>query len=177
MKRILAEKRAFIALGANLGAPVAQIEQAFAELARLPDSRLTARSDLYLSKAQGYEAQPDFVNAVAQVFTRMAPRALLEALLAIEARHGRSREFKNAPRTLDLDLLLYDGLVLHEPGLTLPHPRMSERAFVLQPLHEIAPEQAIPGKGSVADCLAALLNGAQAATMPRRLRRDDQDAA
>ena len=89
----------------------------------------------------------------------LTPRALLEALLDIEARHGRRRDFKNAPRTLDLDLLLYDDLVLHEPGLTLPHPRMCERAFVLQPMHEIAPEQAIPGKGSVADCLAVLLAG------------------
>jgi 2-amino-4-hydroxy-6-hydroxymethyldihydropteridine diphosphokinase len=147
---------AFIALGANLGDPAAQVERAIAELARLPESRLTARSALYLSKAEGYAAQPDFVNAVVAVSTRLAPRTLLEALLEIEARHGRRREFKNAPRTLDLDLLLYDGLVLHEPGLTLPHPRMCERSFVLQPLCEIAPEQPIPGKGSVADCLADL---------------------
>jgi len=148
--------RAFIALGANLGDPAAQIERAFDELARLADSRLILRSGLYLSKAQGYEAQPDFVNAAALLSTRLAPRALLEALLEIEARHGRRREFKNAPRTLDLDLLLYDGLVLHEPGLTLPHPRMCERVFVLQPMSEIAPEQTIPGKGKVADCLAYL---------------------
>jgi 2-amino-4-hydroxy-6-hydroxymethyldihydropteridine diphosphokinase len=87
---------AFIALGANLGDPAAQVERAMAELAHLPETRLTARSALYLSKAEGYTAQPDFVNAVALVSTRLAPRALLEALLEIEARHGRRREFKNA---------------------------------------------------------------------------------
>ena len=147
---------AFIALGANLGDPAAQVEQAIAELDRLPDTRLLARSALYLSQAEGYLAQPDFVNAVVAVSTRLAPRTLLQALLEIEARHGRRREFKNAPRTLDLDLLLFDGLVLHEPGLTLPHPRLCERRFVLQPLHEIAPDQPIPGRGSVAECLALL---------------------
>jgi len=158
--------QAFIALGANLGDPTAQIERAFDELARLADSRLIARSGLYLSKAQGYEAQPDFVNAVALLATRLGARTLLEALLDIEARHGRSRAFKNAPRTLDLDLLLYDGLVLHEPGLTLPHPRMCERAFVLQPMSEIAPDQLIPGKGIVADCLANL-SGTALQLLPR----------
>jgi len=101
---------------------------------------------------------------------------LLEALLEIEARHGRSRAFKNAPRTLDLDLLLYDGLVLHECGLTLPHPRMCERAFVLQPLGEIAASQIIPGKGSVADCLATCLVNSAAAPL-QRLLRPAQNAA
>lgn len=173
MKPALAEARAFIALGANLGDPAAQLERAFDELARLPETRLLARSALYLSKAQGYTAQPDFINAVAEVATRLTPRALLAALLEIETRHGRHRAFKNAPRTLDLDLLLYDGLVLHEPGLTLPHPRMCERAFVLLPLCEIAPEQRIPGKGGALACLAALPDGAA----PRRLPLDDQDAA
>lgn len=167
--------RAFIALGANLGDPVAQVERAFDELARLPDSHLLARSSLYLSKAEGYAAQPDFINAVALLSTRLPPRGLLAALLEIEARHGRRRDFKNAPRTLDLDLLLYDGLVLHETGLTLPHPRMSERAFVLWPLFEIAPDQLIPGKGGVADCLAAL--PPDGATAPPRLPRADLDAA
>ena len=172
--------RAFIALGANLGNPAAQVEQAMDELARLPNTRLTARSALYLSAAEGYAAQPDFVNAVALITTRLAPRALLEALLEIEARHGRRRDFKNAPRTLDLDLLLYDGLVLHEPGLSLPHPRMYERAFVLQPMHDIAPGQLIPGKGSVADCLALIVANSVAnstGAMPRRLPRDDLNAA
>ena len=168
--------QAFIALGANLGEPAAQIERAVDELARLPETRLKARSALYLSQAVGYAAQPDFVNAVAWVSTRLAPRPLLEALLEIEARHGRRRDFKNAPRTLDLDLLLYDGLVLHEPGLTLPHPRMCERVFVLQPLSEIAPEQPIPGKGKVADCLAQLLADTAGAAL-QRLPRIDRNAA
>ena len=152
----MADTAAYVALGANLGDPVAQIETAFGELARLPDSRLTLRSALYLSKPVGYTDQPDFINAVAGLQTRLPPRELMHALLEIEARHGRDRTFKNAPRTLDLDLLLYDGLVMHAPGLTLPHPRMTERAFVLLPLAEIAPEMVIPGHGSVEDCLATL---------------------
>lgn len=152
----MAEIAAYIALGANLGDPAGQVEAACGELARLPDTRLTARSALYLSKPAGYIDQPDFINAVAQVLTRLSPRALMAALLDIEARHGRDRAFKNAPRTLDLDLLLYDGLVMHEPGLTLPHPRMAERPFVIAPLAEIAPDVLVPGCGRAADCLAAL---------------------
>ncbi len=162
------ETAVFIALGANLGDPAAQVERAIEELAQLPETRLSARSDLYISVAVGYAEQPDFVNAVAALSTRLPPRALLQALLDIETRHGRRREFKNAPRTLDLDLLLYGDLILHEPGLTLPHPRMSERAFVLQPLAEIAPHLAIPGHGPVTDCLASLLTTAPSAA-PRRL--------
>ena len=138
---------AFVALGANLDDPIAQVERAFPELARLPQTRLLARSSLYLTKPVGYTDQPDFINAVAQIETLLTPRGLLDALLAIEQRHGRRREFRNAPRTLDLDLLLYDGLIMHEPGLTLPHPRMHERAFVLAPLTEIAPQCLIPGVG------------------------------
>lgn len=152
----MAEIAAYIALGANLGDPAAQVEAACGELARLPDTRLAARSALYLSKPAGYIDQPDFINAVAQVLTRLSPRALMAALLDIEARHGRDRAFKNAPRTLDLDLLLYDGLVMHEPGLTLPHPRMAERPFVIAPLAEIAPDVLVPGCGRAADCLAVL---------------------
>jgi 2-amino-4-hydroxy-6-hydroxymethyldihydropteridine diphosphokinase len=145
---------AYIALGANLGDPIAQIERAWAELDSLPETRLTACSSLYVSKPVGYVDQPDFINATACVITQLSPRALLAALLSIEARHGRDRTFKNAPRSLDLDLLLYDGLVMHEHGLTLPHPRMIERAFVLVPLAEIAAAALIPGHGRVDDCLA-----------------------
>jgi 2-amino-4-hydroxy-6-hydroxymethyldihydropteridine diphosphokinase len=152
----LAEIAAYIALGANLGDPAAQVEAACGELARLPETRLFARSGLYLSKPVGYAEQPDFVNAVVGVQTRLSPRALMTALLEIEARHGRDRTFKNAPRTLDLDLLLYDGLVMREPGLTLPHPRMAERPFVLVPLAEIAPDILVPGCGRAIDCLAGL---------------------
>ena len=147
---------AYVALGSNLGDPAAQIHLAFDELGRLPETRLLARSSLYLSKPMGYLDQPDYVNAVACLHTHLTPRSLLARLLEIETRHGRTRQFKNAPRTLDLDLLLYDGLVMHEPGLTLPHPRMEERAFVLVPLLEIAPDCAIPGRGLARSSLAAL---------------------
>lgn len=150
---------AYIALGANLGDPASQVETACQELARLPETRLARRSALYVSKPVGYADQPDFVNAVVGVHTRLSPRDLMQALLDIEARHGRDRTFKNAPRTLDLDLLLYDGLVMHAPGLTLPHPRMTERPFVLLPLADIAPDAIIPGHGRAADCLAGLPTG------------------
>jgi 2-amino-4-hydroxy-6-hydroxymethyldihydropteridine diphosphokinase len=146
---------ATIGLGANLDDPAAQVEYALAELGRLPATRVVARSHLYASAPVGYVDQPDFINAVAQVETALAPRALLAALLDIEHRHGRERSFRNAPRTLDLDLLLYGAARFHEEGLTLPHPRMHERAFVLRPLLEIAPDTLIPGRGRAADWLAA----------------------
>lgn len=152
----MADIAAYIALGSNLADPLTQIEHAWIDLAALPESRLIARSSLYLSKPVGYAEQPDFINAAAGIITQLSPRALLAALLAIEARHGRNRTFKNAPRSLDLDLLLYDGLIMHEHGLTLPHPRMIERAFVLMPLAEIAADALIPGQGRVSDCLARL---------------------
>lgn len=152
----MAEIAAYIGLGANLGDPVAQLLSAAEALARLPDTRLLARSPLYRSKPVGHAAQPDYVNAVAALATRLPPRALLNALLRIESQHGRTRAFKNAPRTLDLDLLLYDGLVMHEPGLCLPHPRMLERGFVLQPLADIAADARIPGHGLACDALRRL---------------------
>lgn len=141
---------AFIALGANLDHPERQIETGLRELAVLPQTRLVRSSSLYRSAPVGYLDQPDFVNAVAQIETGLGPRELLEALLAVERRHGRMRDFPNAPRTLDLDIALYGGLTLHEHGLTIPHPRMHERAFVIVPLAEIAPDAVVPGKGRVA---------------------------
>jgi len=146
---------AFVALGSNLSDPEAQVSRAFNELNMLPATRLIAHSSLYRSAPWGYSDQPDFINAVAEIETRLEPRQLLEMLLDIEHRFGRVREFLNAPRVLDLDLLLYNGLIHHEHGLTLPHPRMHERAFVLLPLTEIAPECVIPGHGRAADHLAA----------------------
>lgn len=146
---------AYIGLGANLDDPAAQVEQALEELSRLTESRLAARSSLYSSAPVGYAEQPDFINAVAAIETRLSPRGLLEALLDIEHTHGRNRTFRNAPRTLDLDLLLYGDAHFHEENLTLPHPRMHERAFVLLPLVEIAPGLMIPGHGSV-DALLSL---------------------
>lgn len=146
--------RAFVALGSNLAEPEAQVKLAFDALARLPQTRLLAQSSLYRSSPVGYAEQPDFINAVALIETEIAAHDLLLSLLEIERRFGRIRDFRNAPRTLDLDLLLYGDLMLHEAGLTLPHPRMHERAFVLLPLLEIAPDCVIPGKGHAADWLA-----------------------
>ncbi len=141
---------AFIGLGSNLEDPCSQLQRAFADLDSLPGTRLAARSSLYRSAPVGYLDQPDFVNAVAQLETSLTPQDLLKSLLDIEHRHGRERTFRNAPRTLDLDVLLYDDLRLHEHGLTIPHPQMHLRAFVLRPLLEIAPGCAIPGIGSAA---------------------------
>ena len=146
--------RAFVALGSNLAEPAAQIQQALIALTALPNSRLIAQSACYRSPAMGYTEQPDFINAVALLETALTPHDLLQSLLAIEQTFGRIRDFRNAPRTLDLDLLLYEDMILHEAGLTLPHPRMHERAFVLVPLLEIAPDCAIPGKGLAADYMA-----------------------
>ena len=145
--------RAFIALGSNLNDPAMQLEHAFQDIGRLP-GRLLARSSLYCSAPVGFQDQPDFINAVALVETALEPHALLEALLDIEHRYGRVRDLRNGPRVLDLDVLLYDALVCHEHGLTLPHPRMHERAFVLEPLLEIAPDCVIPGVGAAVACLA-----------------------
>lgn len=145
---------AFIGLGSNLEDPSGQLQRAFADLDALPDTRLVAHSSLYRSAPVGYLDQPDFVNAVARLETGLTPHDLLRSLLDIEHRHGRERTFRNAPRTLDLDVLLYDDLQLHEHGLTIPHPQMHLRAFVLQPLLEIAPDCAIPGVGSAEQALA-----------------------
>lgn len=148
-----AYSRAFVALGSNLAEPEAQINLAFAALAQLPQTRLCTQSALYRTTPVGFTEQPDFINAVALVETTMSAHDLLQSLLAIEHQFGRVRDFRNAPRTLDLDLLLYEDLMQHEAGLTLPHPRMHERAFVLVPLLEIAPDCVIPGKGNAADWL------------------------
>ncbi len=142
---------AFIGLGSNLADPVAQVLHALDALGSLPQTSMVRRSSLYRSAPVGYLEQPDFINAVAQLETGLAPRALLDALLALEHECGRTREFVNAPRTLDLDVLLYDDLVHHEHGLTIPHPQMHLRAFVLQPLLEIAPDTVIPGRGPAAE--------------------------
>jgi 2-amino-4-hydroxy-6-hydroxymethyldihydropteridine diphosphokinase len=147
--------RAYIGIGSNLDQPQAQVMRAFDELAELPGTRLSGRSSLYRSAPLGHAAQPDFINAVAALDTELDAEALLRALQAIEARHGRRRSFRNAPRTLDLDLLLHGDTRIDGPELTVPHPRMHERAFVLHPLREIAPQVGIPGHGSIGQCLKA----------------------
>ena len=144
---------AYVALGANLENPQAQVLAGMVALAALPRTRLAAQSSLYRTVPVGYADQPDFINAVAAVETALSARELLAALLATEQRHGRVRKFPNAPRTLDLDVLLYGGLQMHEDGLTIPHARMHERAFVLVPLAEIAPLCVIPGRGAVSELL------------------------
>ena len=145
---------AYVGIGANLDDPTARVRDAFVMLAALPDTRLVKRSSLYRTQPQGYVAQPDFVNAVAELDTELAPADLLDCLQAIETKAGRRRSFPNAPRTLDLDLLLYGARRIDRPGLVVPHPRMRERAFVLVPLVEIAPDVRIPGVGYARDCLA-----------------------
>ena len=142
--------RAYIALGSNLRDPADEVSRAFAELGDLPTTRLVRRSSLYRTAPVGYDNQPDFINAVAEVETSLSPLELLRAILQLENQHGRERPFPNAPRVLDLDLLLYDDVAMRTTELTLPHPRMHERGFVLLPLAEIAPDLEIPGHGQVA---------------------------
>ena len=150
--------RSYVALGANLGEPVHIVRAAIKALSTLEGARLVATSSLYRTAPVGLLHQPDFINAVValDVDNAVLPAPTwLQQLFAIEARFGRQRSVKNAPRTLDLDLLLYGDLVSDAPTCTLPHPRLHERAFVLAPLHEVAPELMIPGRGSVAALLAA----------------------
>jgi 2-amino-4-hydroxy-6-hydroxymethyldihydropteridine diphosphokinase len=147
--------QAYIAVGSNLQDPVRQVESALRLLAGLPGITLVKRSSLYRSAPVGYDNQPDFINAVAEIITRLTAHELLNALLRTETLQGRQRPFPNAPRVLDLDLLLYDDQVMNSAELTLPHPRMHERSFVLTPLAEIAPDLQIVGKDSVQALLAA----------------------
>jgi 2-amino-4-hydroxy-6-hydroxymethyldihydropteridine diphosphokinase len=144
---------AYVGLGANLGEPRQQLEDALVAMGGLPHTRVAARSSFYRSAPVGYAAQPDFVNAVAVLDTALAPGVLLEGLQGIERRHGRERSFRDAPRTLDLDLLLYGDEQIARPGLTVPHPRMHKRAFVLRPLAEIAPDARVPGRGRAVELL------------------------
>lgn len=147
---------AYIGLGSNIDDPAAQVLCALAELSSRDDVTLLARSSLYRSAPVGYASQPDFVNAAALVSTALPPLELLAVLHAIEAAHGRRREFKNGPRSLDLDLLIYGEEISASDGLVLPHPAAHARAFVLEPLLEIAPGCVIPGRGPARLCLAAL---------------------
>ncbi len=155
---------AYVALGANLGNPTNTIKAAIGELATLPGTRLLAASSLYRTAPVGLKHQPDFINAVVALevidTAALSPQELLAALFAIESRFGRQRSVPNAARTLDLDLLLYDDTVLDGPQLTLPHPRMHQRAFVLAPLLEVSLAPAgigidIPGHGAASALLAA----------------------
>ena len=146
---------AYIGLGSNLGDSAATLAAAFAELSELPGSRLVARSSLYRSDPVD-AVGPDYVNAVARLETALSPQELLAELQRIELTHGRDRPHRNAPRTLDLDLLLHGQVAIDEPGLVVPHPRLQERAFVLVPLHELAPMLEVPGRGPVEGLLRAV---------------------
>jgi len=148
------KQRCFVALGANLGDPVATVGAAIKALRQIPGSEFVAASSLYRTAPVGLRHQPDFINAVAELVAVPPAPTFLDMLFAIEARFGRRRSVANAPRTLDLDLLLYGELRSDDPKLTLPHPRLHERAFVLAPLAEIAPQLAIPGHGPVSELLA-----------------------
>lgn len=154
---------AVVALGSNLDDPEAHVRRAFADLARLPETWVAARSALYRTAPVGHAEQPPFVNACAKMETRLSARALLDHLLAIEREHGRTRTVPNGPRTLDLDIVLYGGATIEEAGLSVPHPRAHERAFVLAPLVDVWPEADIPGKGAA----RALLDKAGSAGVER----------
>jgi 2-amino-4-hydroxy-6-hydroxymethyldihydropteridine diphosphokinase len=153
--------RAYVGLGANLGDPLVQLRMAVAAISRLPSTAVAGTSSVYRSAPVGYLDQPDFYNAVVGVDTRLSPQALLDALLAIEHEGGRTREFRNSPRLIDLDLLLYGDRVVDQPRLTVPHPRLAGRAFVLLPLVELAPSGAVPGLGPLAMLARAPAVGAQ----------------
>jgi 2-amino-4-hydroxy-6-hydroxymethyldihydropteridine diphosphokinase len=149
--------RAYVGLGSNLDHPRRQLGRALARLGAVHGVRVLGVSPYYVTAPIGGDAQPDFINAVAQIETSLAPRALLARMHAIERRHHRRRDVgtrRNAARTLDLDLLLYGARRLRSPHLTVPHPRMHERAFVLQPLLDLAPAARIPGRGLARTFLA-----------------------
>ena len=143
---------AYVGLGSNLQLPARQIEDALGLLEEVPGTRFVAASSLFRSMPFGGVEQPDFVNAVAAMLTTLQPGDLLAELQEIERRQGRERNGTRwGPRVLDLDLLVYSGVSVDEPGLTVPHPGIAERNFVLLPLGEIAPDLVIPGLGRVAD--------------------------
>jgi 2-amino-4-hydroxy-6-hydroxymethyldihydropteridine diphosphokinase len=149
---------AFVGIGANLGEPERQIAAALDQLAAEEGIELVAVSSLRETEPVGYLDQPNFLNGVAQLETALPPVALLERLLAIEARLGRVRGEgpRFGPRTIDLDLLVYGDRTVEEPGLSVPHPRLAERRFALEPLAELAPGLEIPGLGPVQGLLAEL---------------------
>lgn len=152
--------RAYIGLGSNLDQPARQVRKALVALGDLPSSRLLRHSRLYHSPPMGPVDQPDFINAVALIETALLPLTLLDALQAIEQEFGRVRTRRWGERIIDLDILLYDDVVMREERLVLPHPGIAERGFVLRPLSELEPHLTIPGLGSLADALAARANDA-----------------
>lgn len=152
---------AYIGIGSNLEKPALQVRDALASLDQPPELRCTRRSSLYETAPIGWTDQPAFINAVAEVETSLGPHALLDRLREIEKAQGRIRRAdspRNGPRTLDLDLLLYDRKTISDADLEVPHPRMPDRAFVIVPLLEIAADAWIPGVGPARDCLPRVAN-------------------
>lgn len=150
--------QAYVALGSNLLNPIQQVKNAIIALANIPNTRVSKISSLYQTAPIGYEADqidqvPDFINAVVAIETDLAPIALLDALFEIENNAGRERPYPNAPRVLDCDLLLYENIVSNTAKLTLPHPRMHTRGFVLLPLFEIAPHLSLANHGKIAQLI------------------------
>lgn len=150
-----AQDTVYIGLGANLGDARARVLAAIGDCAGLPGTRLLGRSSLYRTAPLDAGGE-DYVNAVLRLSTTLEPLALLDGLQAIETRHGRERPYRNAPRTLDLDILLFGDRQISTPRLTVPHPRLHERAFVLRPLAELEPALQLPGLGPLAPWLAAV---------------------
>jgi 2-amino-4-hydroxy-6-hydroxymethyldihydropteridine diphosphokinase len=150
--------RAFIGLGSNLGDRESTLRAAVGRLGSLPDTEVRAVSAFRNTEPVGYVDQPRFLNGAVELETALSPRLLLGALLELERAFGRDRSSSppRGPRTLDLDLLLYEDETLEEPGLEVPHPRLHERAFVLEPLAELDPELEVPGRGPVRGLLAKL---------------------
>jgi len=144
---------AYVGIGSNLGDPVGQIQQAIVELQQLPNTKLAQVSSLYGSKPMGPQDQPDYVNAVAQLDTQLSPLDLLDTLQQLEQDHQRIRQHHWGPRTLDLDVLLYDQQSIQHPRLTVPHAGLHERNFVLYPLAEISPELSLPDGTSLQQLL------------------------
>jgi 2-amino-4-hydroxy-6-hydroxymethyldihydropteridine diphosphokinase len=156
-------KKAFVALGSNLEDPVLQVKKAFSALEHLPQTRVLKKSSLYQTapvdcRFDSQNPVPDFINAVVELETELTPLTLLEALHAIENAAGRERPYINAPRVLDCDLLLYENITLNTSKLTLPHPRMHTRGFVLLPLFEIAPHLSVPNHGKIAQLITPELS-------------------
>jgi 2-amino-4-hydroxy-6-hydroxymethyldihydropteridine diphosphokinase len=160
-------RAAFLGLGGNQGDPAARLAEALRRLDRIPGIRVTAVSSAYATAPVGPQDQPEFLNAVAAVRTTLGPGALLAACLRVEAALGRVRAERWGPRTIDIDLLIYGDTSCTEPGLTLPHPRLTERAFVLQPLAELAPEEQVAGRTIAAWAAAAGSAGVRRLAIPR----------
>lgn len=147
---------AFIGIGSNLDNPLLQVQTALRELAELPNTELIQSSSLYRTPPMGPPGQPDYINAVVELATALGPIDLLDQLQALEATHGRVRDIHWGPRTLDLDLLLYGNQAIYTARLSVPHPGIAERPFVVLPLAEIAPTLEIPGLGPISALRAAL---------------------